>query len=448
MLNAFEYKDFRLLWVSTMSAAFAMQLQIVARGWLTYDMTQSALALAGVMIAFMAPSVFVSPIGGIIADRWDKKPLMVISQALNAIATGLFAWVIYTGNVNYWHFIYFGVFNGTVLALSMPARSTIMPDIVGTKNLTNAMMLSSATFNASRVLGPPLAGLLIGWFAAGNTTSTTGVGLVFFCITALYAGSVVLTMLLDFRGEPQRDEVASPIEDLIEAVHYVKNEPVVMGLILIGLVPMTFGFAPTFLLPVFNAELLNNKPEEYGFLLGGMGCGALSGSLIFAQAGDLRRKGRTLFIAAFVWSFTLFLFAFCDALLTATAVLFFVGLAGSVMGSLNMSMLQLVVPGHIRGRVMALSWTAHGFMPLGIIPIAWLAETYSIQIALFSSAVLVGATTLLFRLMYPAVGQVKSGHPVEHMSAETSDNPLLIDQPTNGTAAVANKPEFVSSKIA
>ena len=410
MLNAFDYRDFRLLWISSMAASFAMQMQIVARGWLTYNMTESALALSGVMIAFMAPSVVVSPIGGILADRLEKKPILIFSQALNAVATGIFAWVIYTGHVNYMHFIYFGLFNGTVLALSMPARSTIMPEIVGPKNLTNAMMLSSATFNASRILGPPLAGILIGWFAAGNTTSTRGVGLVFFCITGMYAVSVVLTMLLEFQGKPQRTHKSSAIEDIKEAIQYVRGDPVVKGLILIGLVPMSFGFAPTFLLPVFNAELLDNRPEDYGFLLTGMGIGALSGSLIFAQAGDLRRKGRTLFISAFTWCVTLVFFAFCDTLWSAAIALVFVGLAGSVMGSLNMSMIQLVVPSEIRGRVMSLWWTAHGFMPLGIIPIAWLAEDFSIQTALLSSAVLVGGSTYLFRVMYPEVGKVQSGH--------------------------------------
>ena len=416
MLNAFDYRDFRLLWISSMAASFAMQMQIVARGWLTYDATESALALSGVMIAFMTPSIVVSPIGGLIADRLAKKPVLIVSQLLNAIATGILAWIIYTGQFNYWHFIYFGVFNGTVLALSMPARSTMLPEIVGPKMLTNAMMLSSATFNASRILGPPLAGVLIGWFAAGDTTSTTGVGLVFFCIAVMYLGSVVLTVILDYRGEPQRDVDNTVVDDMLEAIRYIRREPVIKGLIWIGLVPMSFGFAPTFLLPVFNAELLSNRPEDFSFLLAGMGVGALSGSLIFAQAGDLRRKGRTLFIASFCWCAALIGFAFCETMFTAIIALVVVGLGGSVVGSLNMSMLQLLVPGEIRGRVMSLWWMLHGLMPLGIIPIAWLAEAFSIQLAMLVSALLVGATTLLFRYMYPQVAKVRSGHAEELLS--------------------------------
>ena len=438
MLHAFDYRDFRLIWVSSMVASFAMQMQIVARGWLTYDITESALALAGVMIAFMAPSMFISPVGGLIADRMQKKPVMVISQGLNSIATGIFAVIIYTGMVDYWHFIYFGLINGTVMALSMPARTTIMAEIVDAKHLTNATMLSSSTYNVSRIAGPSLAGILIGVFAAGDTTSTTGVGLVFFCITALYIGSVLFTMLMDYKGEPQRKQEASVGKDLKEALDYVLHDNVVKGLSWIGLVPMSFGFAPTFLLPVYNAELLSNRPEDFGFLLTAMGIGALTGSLVFAQAGDLRRKGRTLFISAFLWCIALIAFSLCTSMWSATVALMFVGLTGSAMGSLNMSMLQLHVPAELRGRVMSIWWTIHGFMPIGILPISWIAESFSIRSAMLVSALLVGLSTLLFRYLYPEVAKIRSGH-TDHgpfTEAVSKIQPSLA----NGAPAPSPKP--------
>ena len=450
MLNAFDYRDFRLLWISSMAASFAMQMQVVARGWLTYNITESALALSGVMIAFMAPSMVIGPVGGIIADRFDKKPVMLASQLLNAIATGIFAWIIFSGQVDYWHFIYFGLINGTVLALSMPARSTIMPEIVGPKMLTNAMMLTSSTYNAARIIGPPMAGILIGWFAAGDTTSHTGVGLVFFFITALYLGSVVWTYMIDYQGSPKRERAHQPPvkEDIIEAIRFVWNDKVVKGLIWMGLVPMSFGFAPTFLMPVYNAELLSNRPEDYGFLLTGMGIGALSGSLIFAQAGDLRRKGRTLFISAFFWCFALIAFSFCEQMLTAAIALFFVGICGSAMGSLNMSMLQLAVPAEMRGRVMSIWWTVHGLMPVAIIPIAWLAEEFTIRIAMLVSALLVGGTSLLCRFWYPELAKVRSGHN-EHLMNEAMPSertPIESGNDSNPFRANGNETPEINRK--
>ena len=438
-----------------MAASFGMQMQIVARGWLTYDLTESALALSWVMMAFMAPSMVLGPFGGVIADRLEKKPIMVVSQTINAIATGIFAWIIYTGNVTFEHFIYFGLLNGTVLALSMPARSTIVPEIVGPKMLTNAMMLSSTTYNTARILGPSIAGVLIGWFAAGDTTSTTGVGLVFFCIAALYIASVVWTILLNFRGAPLHQRKPRVWRDIGEALQFVWRDNVVKGLIWIGLVPMSFGFAPTFLMPVYNAEVLSNSPEEYGFLLTCMGVGALSGSLIFAQAGDLRRKGRTLFISSFLWAISLFIFAMCTTLMSAAIALLFVGISYSAMGSLNMSMLQLAVPQHLRGRVMSISWTVHGLMPVAIIPIAWIAEAFSIRMAMSVSAVLVGGSTLLFLYMYPEVLKVRSGHsdhtelaePAMSLDgSETKATVVPIEQSANGSQPA--EIESKSTKVA
>ena len=161
MFQSLAIRDFRYLWMGSVCASFAMQMQIVARGWLIYDMTSSPMALTWVMLSFMLPSFLFSLGGGVIADRARKKAIMIISQSLNTAATVLLAWIVVTDQVTFWHFIYFGLFNGTVLAISMPARSSVTPEIVGDENLVNAMALQSATFNLARILGPVLALSLI-----------------------------------------------------------------------------------------------------------------------------------------------------------------------------------------------------------------------------------------------------------------------------------------------
>ena len=122
MFSSLQIRDFKLLWISNLAASFAMQMQMVARGWLIYDMTGSPLDLTWVMLAFMLPSLVFSLAGGVIADRMRKKSIMVTSQLLNTVATVLLATIIYNGDVTFAHFIYFGLFNGTVLSFSMPAR--------------------------------------------------------------------------------------------------------------------------------------------------------------------------------------------------------------------------------------------------------------------------------------------------------------------------------------
>ncbi|MCH2337893.1 MAG: MFS transporter, partial [Pseudomonadales bacterium] len=204
MFSSLRNRDFKLLWVSNLAASFAMQMQMVARGWLIYDMTGSPLDLTWVMLAFMLPSLVFSLAGGVIADRMRKKSIMVTSQLFNTVATVLLATIIYQGDVTFAHFIYFGLFNGTVLSFSMPARSAVIPEIVGEESGVNAMALQSATFNLSRILGPVSAGGLMAYLAGGDTSSTLGVGIVFYLIALLYVVSVIATGLLRYTGKPSR----------------------------------------------------------------------------------------------------------------------------------------------------------------------------------------------------------------------------------------------------
>ena len=178
MFASLRVRDFRLLWFSNLAASFSMQMETVARGWLIYDMTGSPLDLTWVMLAYMLPVLVFSLAGGVMADRMRKKSIMVTSQLLNGVATVLLAYIIYSGDVTVAHFIYFGLFNGTVMSLGMPARSAVIPEIVGEDSIVNAMALQSATYTLSRILGPMVAGGLIAYFAAGDTSSTLGVGVV------------------------------------------------------------------------------------------------------------------------------------------------------------------------------------------------------------------------------------------------------------------------------
>ena len=156
------------------------------------------------MLSFMLPSFLFSLAGGVIADRMRKKSIMVVSQLLNTAATAVLATIVYAGEVTFWHFIWFGLFNGTVLSISMPARFSVAPEIVGRERVVNAMALQSSTFNLSRILGPAMAGGLIALFAAGDTTSMAGVGLVFYVIAGLSFVSVICTGMLHYRGDPTR----------------------------------------------------------------------------------------------------------------------------------------------------------------------------------------------------------------------------------------------------
>lgn len=410
MFDALAIRDFRLLWIANLVASFAMQMQMVARGWLIYDITSSPMALAWVILSFMLPSFVFSLWGGVIADRMRKKPIMIGAQLLNTAATVLLAVIIYRGDVTFWHFIYFGLFNGTILSFSMPARSAVIPEIVPKHLVVNAMALQSSTYSLSRVAGPSLAGLLIAWFAGGDNTSATGVGLVFYVIAAMYLVSVAATAMLHYTGDPRAETNAGMLEDIAEGFRYMGQERIILGLLVMGIVPFMFGFAPTFLAPAFNKEVIDGGPDTLGYLMTAFGVGSLIGALTLARLGDIGGKGKVLFAATYIWAVGVAAFALSPGLVAAMIFGIFIGVFSSLVGSLNMSVVTLAIKPEIRGRVMAIMMMTHGVMPLGMFPVAAAAEFIGIDVALFLSAVLLAVSMAAIGWWFPELKKINKGH--------------------------------------
>ena len=410
MFEALAIRDFRLLWAANMVASFAMQMQMVARGWLIYDITNSPMALAWVVLSFMLPSFVFSLWGGVVADRMRKKPIMIGAQLLNTAATVLLASIVYSGDITFWHFIYFGLFNGTVLSFSMPARAAVIPEIVPKHLVVNAMALQSSTFSMSRVAGPTLAGVLIAWFGGGDNTSATGVGIVFYVIAAMYLVSVAATAMLRYTGDPTARADAGMIEDIAEGFRYMGRERIILGLLVMGIVPMMFGFAPSFLAPVFNKDVIDGGPETLGYLMTAMGVGSLVGALTLARLGDIGSKGKVLFRASYLWAVGVACFALSPGLAAAMLFGVMIGVFSSLVGSLNMSVVTLAIKPEIRGRVMAIMMMTHGIMPLGMFPVAAAAEFIGIDVALLASAALLALSMVAIGWWFPELKTINKGH--------------------------------------
>jgi len=412
LFQSLRIPDYRLLWVSSACAAFGTQMLNIARGWLIYDMTESPMALTWVMLSFMLPAALFSIVGGVIADRMSKKRIMIISQLLNAMATFWLAYITFIGEVTFWHFIYIGIFSGAVGSLSMPARFAFVPEVVGDENLVNATALQTATYNLSRIAGPMLAGGMIALFAAGNTSSTQGVGLVFFIIFSILLVSALLIMFLEHKGKPSSKPKTSPLEDVREGFQFVRDEKLILGLMVMGFAPSAFGSSVNFLLPAFNQDVLGGGPDDLGMLNAGMGIGALLGSMLLARLGDFSGKGRVMFQAAGGWAVAIALFALTENLYIAMFVGAFTAFFYSLFGSLNMSVTQMATPQHIRGRVMSLTLMIHGLMPLGVIPVGVVAELFGVKAAFLFSAAMMALIVWLLNVIFPEIKRIDRGHRV------------------------------------
>ncbi len=380
--TALALADFRWLWIGSLASSFAMNMQIVARGWLVYTLTSSALDLAWVTLSFMIPMVAFALLGGVMADRVPKRGIIMLAQGLNSVATILLGVIIVLGQVDFWDFIWFGFFNGTVLALSMPARQAMVPELVPERLIFTAMGLTTTSWNLSRILGPAMAGFLIAWIAGGDTTSHFGVGIVYFVIAALYlASSLAMWRVMPIRPSV-REEDQHPLRDIADGMRYLWANPPVLGLILLSIVPFLFGMPINTLLPAYNEDILSGGADDLGLLMSAMGIGAIVGSLMMAAMGELRGKGRWLIGTSAAWAGATALVGTADTQLWAVAAVALVGWLSSWNMSLNRGLLQTSITPAMRGRVLSIDMMSHGLMPLGVIPISLIAEQVNVAVAL------------------------------------------------------------------
>ena len=404
--------NFRWLWIGSLGSSFAMNMQIIARGWFVYDLTSSAMDLAWVTLSFMLPSVLFSLYGGVLADRLPKRRLIVFAQSLNALATLIMAWIIFSGTVVFWDFIWFGFFNGTILALSMPARQAFVPELIPQPLIFTAMALNTTGWNLSRIVGPALAGLLIAWLAGGDKQSAFGVGVVYVVIAALYLSSALTTLLVDLPGKSSQIQNTGTYNEMREGLAYVFAHPRIFALLLLSIIPFLFGMPLNTLLPAFNQDVLGGYADSLGILVSAMGGGAILGSMMMATMGDMKRKGFWLVVSSLCWAGATAAFGMGSSVAWAIFAIALIGLVSAWNMSLNRGLLQHTVDAHMRGRIMSIDMMFHGLMPIGVFPISWVAETYGVGTALTVSGIAFGGLIVLSYLLSPAVRGMAADVPI------------------------------------
>jgi len=237
-----------------------------------------------------------------------------------------------------------------------------------------------------------------------------GVGVVYFIIAALYLISVATLGALHYQGKSTITEKKSVFEDITAGLSYMWSSPLIFGLLLVSFLPMLFGMPIQFLMPAFNQDILGGGPDDLGLMMGANGVGALMGSLLLARLGDLRRKGLWLLAMSLVWAIFMGMFAFTTSMQSALPAVAAVGLCSSMFMAMNMSLVQLAVDPQMRGRVNSIMMMTFGLMPIGVIPVGFIAEHYGIDRALWISAIMLALVTILLGIFIPAIRKIDQGY--------------------------------------
>ena len=392
--SSLENSNYRWYWLSTTASFAAMQMQMVVRGWLVYDLTDSALALGLVSAGAGAFIILFSLYGGVVADRFDKRNLYIITQAVTGIATLAIAVLISTGVIALWHLILASIVNGFVLAFNLPVRQAIIPELVEQPQIMNAVALGSGSMNLNRVVAPALGGVLVG---------VMGIDGVYYLMVAFYAISVALLFKVAPLRVPPRDSRATFHSDIGEGFRYLRRNSILLGLLTIAIVPIVFGMPYQMLMPIFAVDVLDVGASGLGYLMAATGIGALVGSIFVASLGDFRHKGGLLLVSSAVFGIFLILFANSGSFYLSLFFLLGVGAANSSYMAVNNTLLQINVEDRMRGRIMSMYMMTIGLFPLGVLPAAAIAEAVGVSLPVWVGGAVIVLFTLAISLIRPTL---------------------------------------------
>lgn len=392
-LTALRHPDFARYWLAVILSLSGLWMRIMVVGWLVNDLTHSPRLLGAVSFASAFPVLIASPAAGLVADRFDRRKVLLITQTLLGCAVGIVALLTYLGVVQVWHLLAMSVFSGTVAAFDWPARLSLVPRLVPRDDLANAVALNSAAFNGAGLLGPTLGGILLPLVGPAN------------CLIIGALAFVPITLVL-LTLRPLHDQDQSErqpwLANLTDGYRYVLRDPVLLGLLLVELVPLVFGLTYSVLMPLRAQTFADDyglpSARLLGWLMGAAAFGSFSGVLAVAGGFGKPARGRTMMIAALAFGLVLIAFAQSAWLPLALVFVAAIGFTDATYATLNGTLVQTTVTDAYRGRVMGLYSLLWGLTPIGSLEAGELAARFGVPATLTLNGLIVCAFVIVIGL--------------------------------------------------
>tara|TARA_R110002072_G_scaffold46082_7_gene127923 strand:- start:7233 stop:8474 length:1242 start_codon:yes stop_codon:yes gene_type:complete len=407
-LGALRHPAYFRYWSGSFASVGATQLQIMAQGWLLYELTESAVQLGYLGAAASIPAIVMTLFGGALADRMNRKRLLMTTSALVASLMLVLAWLDGTSAVAAWHIILIAGLVSFISGFDWPTRQAIFPTLIEKEDMMSAVALNSIIWQGCRMIMPAFGGVLIAIADTWLVFTLCGIGFfTMFCVVA--------TLPVD--GTPER-RPGSPLQQIAEGFNFIFSNQLFMVFMCLSYSGMFFGMAHLQLMPAF-AGLLESSEAGYGLLISATGVGSVIGTVLVGYFQNSRRIGAFILYCSGLSAVSVFVFAAVTGYLpvgkTTYAIAILALIAGSMMSSMfmiaSMTILQLKVPDHLRGRVMGFYGITYSLMPLGGLLAGWIASVSSAPVAIF-----VAVTFYLLIIAVVAITQ----REVRLLSAEAS----------------------------
>jgi MFS family permease len=431
--RALRHRNFQLFFSGQLISLVGTWMQSVAQSWLVYRLTGSGLLLGAVGFASQIPVFLVAPIGGITADRSNRKHVVIATQTASMVLAFVLAALTLSGKIQVWHIFVLASLLGVVNAFDIPGRQSFLVDMVGKEDLMNAIALNSSMFNGARVIGPAVAGILV---------AKLGEGWCFFANAVSYIAVIIGLLMMNVHAPARASKQTPPLEHIIEGFQFVsRTAPIRALMLLLGLVSIT-GMPYVVLMPIFADRILRSGGQELasllgstdlgamrlGILMGATGIGALLGALTLAMRSGVKGLGRWITVCCAGFGLSLTLFAFSKSFWLSVILLLPVGYFIMLQMACSNTLIQVMVPDALRGRAMAVySMMFMGMAPIGALLGGTLADRLGAPMTVAIGGLASVAGAWWFGVQLPKIRvearqliiaqEMAGGEPAEKMSA-------------------------------
>ena len=416
---ALRYPAYRAYWLGLLASVSGYQMFRLGQGWLIYEITGNPWSLGFVGAANAIPAIFFNLFGGVFADRWDKRRLIISTQLTTSSLIFLLATLTLLGWVEPWHVIAIAFLAGGVEAFDNPARQALYPHLIDRRVMMSAVAMNSVVWQGTRIIAPAIAGVLIDVINTESTLYISGVG---FVVLALVMARLKIPPI-------PRGALGNPLQDINEGLQFIKKNSIFSFLIGMTFFNSFFGMAYVMLMPIFAVDILEVGARGQGLLLTMTGAGALINTLWMGARGSVPNRGWAIIGGAVFFGFAVTAFAltaeYVGSLSLAMALMFIMGVFNSVYMISIQSSLQIMVPDRIRGRVMGFYGMTWSIMPLGGLQASALTSLFTAPIAIAAGGLAVALFALGTAAVNPTVRALSS-----HISP-IADDPTEAQVPSN-----------------
>jgi predicted MFS family arabinose efflux permease len=390
VFKAFQYRDFRLMWIGACTSSIGTWMQIVAQGWLIYRLSHSASLLALDQFLGGIPIFLFSLIGGVVADRRERRKILLVSQYVQMTTAALLTVLVTMGWIHVWHILCLSFVSGLAQAFGGPAYQALIPTLVDRDDMPNAIALNSIQFNTAVTIGPALA---------GQALAKLGEKWCFGLNALSFLAPIVSLLMIKTSFLPGTTK-ESILSSLKQGIKFVRQQNSMEALTVLAFCMTALSMPMRTYIPVFVKDIFHRGPETYGNLLSLMGIGSICGSLLVAERGNMRNKGRFALGMLVVLGTGIAGFAMSRSLPLSYSMLVLVGASMMAVFATVTSLVQLITTNEMRGRVMSVYNCAfRGGMPMGNLVSGWLVPVFTTPVVLGVNGLLLVGVAMYFLLV-------------------------------------------------